>query len=116
MSQYRLKLQPKNISQPVKTVKFIALDAINAKEIALTFNKGCTVDSCVRLGHGCATGLVLSDLKDTMIESMDHHDAVNAQRCEKAFYSTVLSLKDNMNVVAFGMAKKRIPYLPPCNI
>ena len=113
MAKYKVTLQPRILSKPEIVRKVIALDASNAKEIALMRNKGSFITSCIRQGVGTSTFVQLDDIKAHMVSAMDAGNAVEAKRHEKAFYSTVASLKSHMDVVAWGMTSSKIPYLPP---
>ena len=115
MAKYRVTIQPSIISKPEVVRNVIALDASNAKEIALMRNKGSSITGCVRQGVGTSTYIQLDDIKSQMVSAMDAGDNVEAKRHEKTFYSTVASLKSHMDVVAWGMTSTKIPYLPPIN-
>lgn len=113
MAKYKITLQPRNLSRPEIVNNIIALDATNAKGIATIYNDNCFVVSCVRQGVGTSTTVRLIDIKNQMVSAMNNGDDVEAQRQEKAFYLTVAKLKQSMDVVAWGMTKNHIPYLPP---
>ena len=112
MAKYRVTLQPANIWANEVVREVIALNAKNAEDIVLTFNKDKTVVKSVRVGGEASTETVLKDITELMDSAImsGNEDIYEQQR--KAFEETVNSLKDNMNVVAWQKAEKLIPRMP----
>lgn len=111
--KYRVTLTAKKISDPDRTVKLIAVSAENAKEIANMRYKKYDATQAVRLGVGAPTVKVMESIRDDFVTAMDEGNKDLASRHEKTFYETFVHLQDEMDVVAFNMAKKHLPTLPP---
>ena len=111
MSKYRVPMANKDISSPDKVIEVIAVSAMNAQEIANTFNKNYSATKAIRL-YG--TQSTLKDLENLHREKTEAtkagktHCAVLAQ---EAIDSTVSMLKGNMNIVAFNSTKKHIDFV-----
>lgn len=111
--KYRVTLSAKKISDPDRIVKLIAVSAENAKEIANMRYKKYEATEAVRLGKDPSTVKTMESIKDDFVSAMDEGNKELAIRHEKAFYSTLAGLQSEMDVVAFQMAKKHLPELPP---
>ena len=111
--KYRVTLTHKNIWIADREVKLVAVSAEHAKSIATIRYKDCTPTKAVRLGSGESTVKTLNTLRDDFIKAKDTGDKEMASRCQKTFYSTMASLQSEMDCVAFSMAKKHLPDLPP---
>ena len=111
--KYRVKLTAKKISDPDCTIKLTAVSAVNAKEIAEMKYKNYIAVEAVRLGNQPSTVQFMEEIKESFVAAMDEGNKELASRHEKAFYATMASLQGSMDVVAFNMAKKHLPSLPP---
>ncbi len=67
----------------------------------------------VRLGTQPSTVQTMEEMRNDFITAKDEGNNELAKRTEKAFYSTLAHLKDEMDVVAYNMAIKHLPDLPP---
>jgi len=111
--KYRVTLSAKKLSDPDRKVQLIAVSAINAKEIADMRYKNFNATEAVRLGTAPPTQKVLETLVEDFISALDEGNKDLAKRHEKAFYETFVKLQSEMDVVAFNLAKKHLPSLPP---
>jgi len=111
--KYRITLQGFKISDPDLKIVMTAVSANNAREIAVMRYKGRTVSEVVRLGKQLSTLQTMNNIRDEFVSALDEGNRAMAERHEKAFYSIILSLQNEMDVVAFNMAKKCLPNLPP---
>lgn len=113
MAKYRVHLQPANIWKDEIVKEVIGLNAKNAEEIALIYNKGCSIVKSIRVGKD--SHITEDDLKDS-VELMhcairEGNEDVYVQQ-KKAFEATVASLKSHMNAVAWQKTAPLIPEIP----
>jgi hypothetical protein len=113
--KYRVYLSAKKISDPDREVKLVAVSAENAKEIGnMRYGKkGFEATNAVRLGTQPSTVQTLNGIREEFITAMDEGNKDIAQRHEKTFYATLAHIKDEMDVVAYQLALKHLPDLPP---
>ena len=110
--KYRVTLAGKKFSDMDRNVKIIAVSAKNAKAIAKMRYK-LEPFQAVRLGSEPSTVQTMNELKADFIQALDAGNKELAQRHEKTFYSIMVHLKSEMDVVAYNMAIKELPTLPP---
>ena len=111
--KYRVTLEDRNIWIKDREVKVVAVSANNAKEIAEMRYKGKIASKAVRLDKAPSTVQTMKELREEFIKAKDEGNKELASRSQKAFYATLASLQAEMDVVAFNMAKKCLPDLPP---
>ena len=110
--QYRVTLAGKKFSDADRQIKVVAVSAVNAKQIAKMRYKLEPLQA-VRLDKAPSTVQTMNELREEFIQAKDEGNKELASRAQKTFYSIMASLQAEMDVVAFNMAKKHLPDLPP---
>ena len=111
-NRYYVRLLNNDITAEDKQVRVTAISSANAKEVAETFNKQFKAEVAIRLDkQGESTESKLKDLAEAVrLAEMDGLEEV-AMELRGEFNAEVAIVQKTMNVVAWGLAKKRIPEL-----